>query len=330
MARQNIQFRGLRHTPSDITGQDGDLLECVNLIHENGEMKPLEMPERTAHRGFYGNDTLVAVHNLTDGKKFVYAVYNQVNTYIHIKNENGEDNDVLINGVVGRGIPYEEIKWAETIGNTLIIGTDKSIHYALYKNGQYKWLGDKLPQPVFEFDFTRESSTVDGQYNGHYINEYEPKMQTLTESGDNIPGGGVAIGGGSATDEGSEANEVIALVNTSYENKKIFRDGIIARHTQVMSTAKLSNVFVYPFFLRYAVRMYDGNYVMHSSPILMIPSSLMNPILAVLSLYVEAFPNPDDEYSGVIIRKDSQDKLYEIAHESMQFRGMNLKYKKNK
>ena len=113
MARQNIQFRGLRHTPSDITGQDGDLLECVNLIHENGEMKPLEMPEKTEKRGFYTNDTLVAVHNLTDGKKFVYAVYNQVNTYIHIKNENGEDNDVLINGVVGHGIPHEEIKWAE-------------------------------------------------------------------------------------------------------------------------------------------------------------------------------------------------------------------------
>ena len=75
MARQNIQFRGLRHTPSDITGQDGDLLECVNLIHENGEMKPLEMPEKTQIQSATNDMSLLAVHNLTDGKKFVFAGY---------------------------------------------------------------------------------------------------------------------------------------------------------------------------------------------------------------------------------------------------------------
>lgn len=324
MKRQNIQFKGMRHSPSDITGQDGDLLECVNLIHENGELKPIEMPEKTVMRG-YGKDEnvyiLVAVHNLTDGKKFVFARFDGTNTNIIVKRD-GQTAVFYDHAIMG-----EEIQWVETIGNTLIVGTDRSTHYALYKNGAYKWLGDKLPQPVFEFDFTRESVQTDGQYNGHYINEYEPKMYTLTESGDAIPGGGVALGGGSATDEGSEEHEVVALVNSSYENKRIFRDGIRARHAQVMSTANHSNVFVYPFLIRYAVRMFDGNYVMHSAPILMIPSSLTDPILAVLSLYIEPFPRPDQDYSGVIVRKDSGDRLYEIAHESMQFRGMNLKYK---
>ncbi len=320
MARQNIQFKGLRHTPSDITGQDGDLLECVNLVHQNGEMKPLEMPERTQIKGYWDNMTLAAVHNLTDGKKYIFVVYNGVVSYVNAK-INGTTS-VPISGHDCYGIAHEEIQWVETIGNTLIIGTDKSIHYALYKNGAYKWLGDKLPQPVFEFDFTRESVQVDGQYNGHYINEYDPKMYTLLPDGEAIPGGGVALrvgADGSFISPGYETRG-LQLANITNENKKIFRDGIRTRHAQVMSTANHANVFVYPFLIRYAVRMYDGNYAMHSSPILMIPSSLTNPLLAVLGIYSYG----DSVHSG---QHDSNNVMYTIAHENMQFKGMNLKYR---
>ncbi len=322
MAKHNIQFKGIRHTPSDITGQDGDLLECVNLIHENGEMKPLEMPEKTAHRGFYSNDTLVAVHNLTDGKKFVYAVYNQVITYIHIKNENEEDNDVLINGVVGRGIPHEEIKWAETIGNTLIIGTDKSIHYALYKNGQYKWLGDKLPQPVFRVDFSRNNVG----YEGTCINEDDPQIYTLTPDGNTIEGGGLALYLG---DEHGSIGSLwfdAALCNTKNENKKIFRDGLRSRIATVIGLSKKDNKFLFPFFFRYAVRMYDGNYAMHSSPILMIPSSLKCPLLSYFTLRES---EETGEEGWVAYGRDgtlSDPKFYQIADEAMQARPMGLNY----
>ncbi len=320
MKRQNIQFKGLRHSPSDITGQDGDLLECVNLIHENGELKPIEMPEKTVMRG-YGKDEnvyiLVAVHNLTDGKKFVFARFDGTNTNIIVKRD-GQTAVFYDHAIMG-----EEIQWAETIGNTLIIGTDKSTHYAFYKNGAYKWLGDKLPQPIFEFDFTRESVQVDGQYNGHYINEYDPKMYTLLPDGEPIPGGGVALSVSASSTwvmPGYETTESLRLSNTTNENKKIFRDGIQARHAQVMHTANHANVFVYPFLIRYAVRMFDNKYAMHSAPILMIPSSLTNPLLAVLGIYSYG----DYVHSG---QHDSNNVMYTIAHENMQFKGMNLKYK---
>lgn len=280
MARQNIQFKGLRHTPSDITGQDGDLLECVNLIHENGELKPLETPEKTAHRGFYTNDTLVAVHNITGGKKYVYAVYNGVNTYIHVKDEDG--GDVQINGIVGWGIPLQEIKWAETIGNTLIIGTDKSTHYALYKNGQYKWLGDKLPQPVFEFDMGTNSDSE-----CYEVELREPIPYTTYINGDTGPDGGICVHNlyAQTSGGGDRYTQLFpdSTVNT-YENRKIIRDNLRAKMATLMHDSKNAGRFVYPFLARYAVRLYDGNYVMHSAPILLLPSSNICPILAYLSM----------------------------------------------
>ena len=327
MARQNIQFKGLRHAPSDITGQDGDLLECVNLVHQNGELKPLEMPERMQMKGVWDNETLVAVHNLTDGKKFVFAVWNGVVTTIHVKDESDPGSPIFT-----YGIPHEEIQWVETIGNTLIIGTDKSTHYALYKNGSYKWLGDKLPQPVFEFDFTRDNVRHDGMAqdaNGYYLNEYDPKMYGLLHDGEIVPGGGLAVDANYAESTmpmlGHESR-YLKLSNTTNENKKIFKDGIIARHAQVMSVANDANLFVYPFLVRYAVRMFDGNYAMHSAPIIMIPSSLDNPLLSLLSLYVEHYNHSGTYIDEVIIRKDDDDYFYCIAHESMQFRPMELVY----
>lgn len=307
MKRQNIQFKGMRHSPSDITGQDGDLLECVNLIHENGELKPIEMPEKTYLKGVYSNETLVAVHNLTDGKKFVFAVWNNVTTTIHIKDAN---NTVVFT----RGIPREEILWAETIGNTLIIGTDKSTHYAFYKNGAYKWLGDKLPQPVFEFDFNRTSN----EQLGYWLKEYDPKTTTLTPSGDNAAGGGVAMQATWTSDNNLSNSESIPLANTSVESKKLFRDGVRSHIATVLSNARKNNVFVFPFMVRYAIRMFDGNYAMHSAPLLMVPSTLKCPLLAVMGYSADHWLDDSDN-----VHK------YSVMTEEVRFRALELLLKCN-
>lgn len=307
MARQNIQFKGIRHSPSDITGQDGDLLECVNIVYENGELKPIEMPEKTDIDGFYSNETLVAVHNITDGKMFVFAVWNTVATYIHIKDESN-------NVVFTKGIPQERIQWAETIGNTLIIGTDKNTHYAIYKNVSYKWLGSKLPQPVFKFDFRRTSNSEQG----FWLKNWEPKTNTMTTKDNFISGGGIAL---RETIQYGHEEDYVKLANTSDENKKLFRDGIRSRVASVEHNAKMENVFIYPFFVRYAVKMFDGNYAMHSSPILMIPSSLKCPLLSYMALVLKKING--DSY---IETKYDGDEYYYAATDAIDFRGMELVY----
>ena len=319
MARQNIQFKGLRHSPSDITGQDGDLLECVNLIHENGEMKPIEMPERTVMSGEHNKYTgvsgiLVAVHNLTDGKKFVFAHYASPDSTIWVKRD-GDNGTVIFDKMIAG----EEVLWAETIGNTLIIGTDKSTHYALYKNGAYKWLGDKLPQPVFEFDFTRENT----QEIGYYINEFEPNTYALDGNGDPISGGGIPLR--NLVRENVEESHAF-LTNSSEENRRIIRDSVIGKVTRAIHKAKNANMFIFPFLVRYAVRMYDGNYAMHSAPILMLPSTLKCPLLAFLRASTKQSGNT--YYTQLETYNDGhQDIPYVRTNDAVWFRAMEMKLK---
>lgn len=257
MARHNIQFTGIKHSPSDITGKDGDLLECVNLVHENGELKPIEMPENVYASEDEG--TLIAIHNLTDGNKFVFANNNTIN----IKNDNG-------GYVYSHTINGQNIKWAECIGNTLIIGTDKSTHYALYKNGKYKWLGDKIPTANFSFDFT----------DGIPFDIYERNPSLKDVEGNYAEGGGIPILVEMVTTQHAEER-----IEDSTENKKAFADNLLSKYTSLISKSKKNAEFVYPFFVRYAVRLYDGSYVMHSEPILMLPSTDENPILSYISIF---------------------------------------------
>lgn len=307
MARQNIQFKGLRHTPSDITGQDGDLLECVNLIHENGELKPIELPEKTTMKSRYSNEILVAVHNLTDGKKFVYAVWNTSTSIIRVKNENGDE-------ILVHGLPGEEVKWADTIGNTLIIGTDKSTHYALYKSGQYKWLGDKLPQPVFEFDMEANYAADDG-----FINVYEPNppcefRNPNTDEMEYLDGGGIPVYGSTYAPPGGTSYRGLRVLEgfRTQNNKKAVHDNLVAKVAEATNKAKTMNRFLFPFFVRYAVRMYDGNYAMHSAPILMLPSTDSCPIAAQIGSIRLGNGNYSGLYGNLSIQTKAKSLMYKF------------------
>lgn len=298
MARNNIQFKGIRHSPSDITGQDGDLLECVNLIHENGELKPIEMPEQNGIKLTSGY-TLAAVHNVVGDKIFVSTIVSSGDTSIQaVRETTGTPpyESVNIGSTATKTLSGEVVKWVETVGNTLIVGTDKSTHYALFKNGDYKWLGDKIPQPIFEFDFDRSAQTEQG----FYVSEYQPNTHTLDDAGGSHTGGGVLLDGyatvqSSTYGTSNDPNAVIGLKVTTDENKRIFRDGVRSKVQQALGRARSHNRFVFPFFVRYAVRLFDGSYAMHSAPQLMIPSTLANPLLAMLRYFdPDSDGNPDD------------------------------------
>ena len=320
MARNNIQFKGIRHSPSDITGQDGDLLECVNLVHENGELKPIEMPEKMALHAASGH-SVVAVHNVVGDKIFVSAKVDSGNTVIAAFKESGSSQaSVNIGGSSTKTITGEVFQWADTIGNTLIVGTDKSTHYALFKNGEYKWLGDKMPQPKFAFDFKRETNTE----LGYYVAEYSPNTFAQKENGDTVAGGGIPMRFDAHEESGNvipdtcspgDENNPILLDNSSRENKIIIRDSIRSRVEMARGKMKRANVFAFPFFVRYAVRLFDGSYVMHSAPILMLPSTTTNPLLCKLSIN-----NAVQDANGI---------TYSTAFDSVWFRGMEMSMKFN-
>lgn len=275
MTAQNIQFRGIRHTPSDITGQDGDLLDCVNLVHENGELKPIAMPERSSINVPTRNNRpyiLTHIHNTTDGEMFVFVW----------KQDNGDDmlvvqdaNNNLMLSKVDKNSIGQSVKWVESVGNTLVIGTDKSIHYALYKNGEYKWLGDSLPRPLMDFDMG-----ANNEGSGYEL-VYEPTTSGVDDNGNPFTGGGMAFTYEYKYNSDTHFEDVYYsfLYNTS-RNKEIARNDLRSKMAVLVNKSKQDGRFIYPFFVRYALKLYDGSYCMQSQPILMIPSTMFCPIFA--------------------------------------------------
>jgi hypothetical protein len=139
----------------------------------------------------------------------------------------------------------EDLIKFEAVGNTLIIITSLSIKYALWKNSQYNFLGSDIPFPVINFSLLdREgiSKTLDAS-------AYPEDINKITPSGVNL------------------------YVNNVFSDEfNTFIKGEINSNISYYTDA---GYHLFPFFIRYAVRLFDGSLVKHSMPFLMLPTRFM-------------------------------------------------------
>ena len=272
----NIKFNGgIIHTPSDVSPMDGDLNECINLVSSDGELKPVEQPVKTNVTPRFYDDKLAAVHNINENKFFVFAVYNSTNdaSYINIKNETD------YNPVFSHTISKEEVKWVEIVGNTLIFSTDKSMHYALYKGGTYKWLGDSLPRPVFD---VKIGSDDDNDYYNHTVTEPIPTGVEYADSGGTEREYVCLDLNNDFSYYYQQGTAFVSLENGTNQAKRYIMNNFNSKMAKLLYDIKENGRFIYPFFVRYALRLYDGTHTSESLPILMLPSTNINPILALM------------------------------------------------
>lgn len=264
-----IRYKGLTNRPSDQDAEDGTLQSCVNLYAENGEVRPFKMPTSV----FY-----------TDGAKVMC-----------VHHGSGFDNYIMYSGSVitfsnkdktisGSVAVIASVTKISPIGNTLVILSDSGVHYALYRPSKYSYtyLGQKPPELYMNFglkgyffvgnskngytsidetdgtaDDTNEEhkgtkifeDVVNKKYIPHYMN-YSLNLETSYSLG-NVESNVTELTQG-----------VLSLAN-KFVNER----------------ATKRNRFIFPFFVRYAYRMYDGSLIMHSAPVLMTPSSDLAPVV---------------------------------------------------
>ena len=77
------------------------------------------------------------------------------------------------------------------------------------------------------------------------------------------------------------------------------------------------NKFVLPFFVRYAYRLYDGSYIMHSYPVLMIPNS-RGPVFAIDGTRGICLNDNSDEFVEVKVRGRVYGFLSELVYSITQ------------
>lgn len=241
MEVKDVVFTGIGRAMSDMDCQDGELSISHNIIRDNGAMRPIWIPGEGI--------------SLVEGEKIVYIHRNTgYKNYITLKDSilywfddsMGANRYVIKNAGEGE---YEYLN-LNSIGNTLIVSTDKGIYYALFEDGAYTYLGEKPDETVISFDL--ESSflnTADGD---------DP--YTYNVSSDKMEDGG----------------EKITIKEEYQQYMGEVENGLVNR---LLADARDSNRIVYPCFVRYAYKLYDGSYIMHSSPVLLVPNSDFAPVV---------------------------------------------------
>lgn len=164
-----------------------------------------------------------------------------------------------------------------SIGNTLIILCSDGMHYFLWKGneGEYRHLGNSLPDCTISFGLQGEMKKSED-----FDLSFEIASDKIYEELDD-------------EDSLNITNQVLAQVNK-----------FIAEE----STKK--GKFLYPFFVRYAYRLYDGTLTHHSAPVLMITNSDCAPSVVYHSL-TSSGDNYTSAKAWVISTVHSLDYKYE-------------------
>ena len=118
-----------------------------------------------------------------------------------------------------------------SIGKTLVISDSNGLHYFLWKENEYSDMGD-IPEPIIDFDMY--------------------KARNCHTAHGAVPSG---FGDGGILDDGQE----------DYNNWAI---GLYSKNLKSVARKK---GFCEPFFVRAAVKLYDGTYTLITQPFLMLP-----------------------------------------------------------
>lgn len=233
-----LKYNGYSAEPSDYECADGDLATSIGLIQEEGAVKPL-FPPSVVH-SFEKGLTVKYIHETVNFRHYILYQKGGAMSYT-------DENKVTYWTL--RNFETTTIHEVNSVGNTLIVLAADGMHYFLWKNNAYSYLGTEIPELPLSFGLQGEMVRTD---------EFDI---TLPE----------------------RISESILFGHTFSEaNKKAVTEQVLAKVNKfIADNSTNAGRFIFPFLLRYAYRLYDGSLTKHSAPILMITSSDVVPIVEV-------------------------------------------------
>lgn len=277
MANKTVEINllGLGNNPSDYDCKDGNLALAVNVLHENGSIKNACYAAPKLLETLEGSYKVVYQHKILEsGLQVIIEKNDSEQLRYHIL---GWDLNTKESITIGTG---ETVKNIISIGDTLIIYTNKMPYYYHWNVAQYDFIGNDLPEIEMTFglqhhlyDYMKEATEGAEAYkNGWRIVVPDTDVQ---DSG---------IGGDSHIfndDDVEKATEgVFGLINR-FQGEWCYDKGYFSQ----------------PFLVRYALRLFDGSYTKHSAPILMVPATGTNPTLPIIRARHD--PGTKDNYIDV-------------------------------
>ena len=241
--QQQLTFeKGITNVPSDAICSDNTLEESMGMVYENGEHRVIQKPVEDGTV----NGTLVFVH----GGRRIYT--NNGGVYY---------NNVKI-------CDYNGMLSVTAIGNTLVMSHNDGVVYAKWKgsDSQYEYYSD-LPEISFypylvplqdTIQVTRYPLNIEGDFYGVSRTSYIVNNDGTYEE---------------VTTPTSYCNADKYTLGNEVEKSKTFQDYITGAVEEYIDMVKKDhNAFMYPFWVRFALELYDGSITKQSPPILMCAS----------------------------------------------------------
>ncbi len=232
---KEVKYNGLSAVPSDYDCTDGDLAISMNLINEDGALRPIQPPcEVLTCPDVY---IPIATHSVANGSN--YILHNAANGNIIALPSSWTSSDSLPSPflTLDTGVTYAS---TTIVGNTLVILASDGMHYCLWRDSSYKHLGTSIPYIPLTI-----------QLEGHEV-----------------------VYGGETLHLAEAIEHIGALSN---DNKNAVTDAIMGMVNKFVAEYTKKGWFIFPFYVRYALRLYDGSYTRQSAPILMQPVIGYNP-----------------------------------------------------
>lgn len=221
-----LPTRGVCNTTPDPICEDNELEDCVGFSYSDEAIRPIQDAKKLDLAADVG--TLQYVHRLNDGIS-VNHIFVSGDSFIYGETTEQVAEDVTITGV-------------SSVGNTLLVNTERGVYYFLWYNGAYENLGNKIPEPDITFRMKGADNPLD----------------TFVSSASDVDDLAESLSDGAR--------------KVKNENIPAFYDAFAGAYA--LNKKKLSELrgFHSPFFVCYALELYDGSFTMASNPILMLPT----------------------------------------------------------
>lgn len=146
---KQINLRGISRTPSDRATADGGCAESLNVYLDGNEVAPALQPEIVCDQygalAFEGRP--VFIHKGKGYNNLILLSYSPRKLVARAKGA-AMDSESQAVMTMRSGETLTDIT---AVGNTLIVCTSLRMEYVLYKDGEYKDLGDRIPVPNVRF-----------------------------------------------------------------------------------------------------------------------------------------------------------------------------------
>ena len=250
--RQEVIFKGLTNSPSDYDCQDGELATCLNLINEDGALRPIHQPVVAEPNITLPNNScsIRYVHNVTHANKnHSHYIVNCTNSspYSWYWTEKGGD-----------GTPHElnlgnfKVNSVTAIGNIICFVGDKNILYAFWNKDSYNIFNKNA------FNYTFSVTNTSGV-----------EVDAIAQLGDDFQGCFWT------PSFGSQDYDNLIFEGTKPNGTKTIWNAIDSMINKAMSENG-NTYFKYLVFGVVALRLYDGTYSNISNLFVLCPKDNIN------------------------------------------------------